>query len=160
MSRMCYQIVSARIHPMRPLETNDDPENREGTFSFKNMYLLTISSLPTGYWGDTCSPHTHSEHDKEGSSLPHQHHLLPQKRACARFRGSLFATSSLLPRKRACMLVLEGWFLFTTTTLLPLCHLVMFRLWPEAVSQAKPSQNRPGQARPTRLACEGFWPGL
>jgi len=39
-------------------------------------------------------------------------------------------------------------------------ELVMFRLWPEAVSQAKPSQNRPGQARPARLACEGFWPGL
>ena len=38
--------------------------------------------------------------------------------------------------------------------------LVMFRLWPEAISQAKPSQNRPGQARPARLACEGFWPGL
>ena len=60
---------------------DDDAENRangceQGMFSFGNIYLLTISSLPTGYWGDTCSPHTHSEHDNEASFLPYQHRLL------------------------------------------------------------------------------------
>jgi len=105
---------------------DDNAENREdgcaspilqqGMFSFDNVYLLTISSLPTGYWGDTCSPHTHSEHDKEGSSLPHQYHPLlvfeghslpPPPFSMVFEAGSFlppppFATiTTLLPRKHA-----------------------------------------------------------
>ena len=90
-------------------------------FLFENMYLLTISSLPTGYWGDTCSnppilsttrraPPCHiktttSSLENECMLVFEGHSLLPPP-------------FSLLPRKRACMLVFEAGS-FTTTTLLP-----------------------------------------
>jgi hypothetical protein len=80
-------------------------------FLFENMYLLTISSLPTGYWGDTCSPPpilsttrrappchintTTSSLENERMLVFEGHSLLPPP-------------FSLLPRKRAYMLVFEA----------------------------------------------------
>ena len=122
---------------------NNNAENRgdgcaspilqQDTFSFKitnNMYLLTISELPTG----CCSPPTpilsttrrappwyintttsSLENERICSfsrvvTLCHHHHPYPPKtsiRAC--FRGKLFfaTTTTLLPRKQAYVLVFE-----------------------------------------------------
>jgi len=123
---------------------DDDAENRgdgcaspilqQGTFSFENMYLLTISPLPTGHWGDTCSPHPFWA--RQGGHLlatstpppppfsssffrlvplyhhhPSCHHYLPSPLKTsirARFRDWLLFATTLLTRKQAHTLVFEG----------------------------------------------------
>lgn len=49
------------------------------------------------------------------------------------------------------------WMIHPPSHLSQLIRIVMFLARPQAVTQAKPGQNRPGRAKAT--ACDGFWPG-